>query len=327
STDYVFDGSGSAPYREDDPIAPQGTYGRTKAQGETRLLAAAPDGVIIRTAWLYGKHGPNFVYTMLRLMGVKDRIGVVADQIGSPTWARDLAETIATIIGAGASASAGADVPPAGIYHFTNAGETSWHQFALEIHRLGRELGILERDCQIDALRTDQYPTKTKRPAYSVLSKEKIAATFGIQVPDWKDSLRGFFTDAFAFSDDQRNLSGLAAYDLTTAKAMLEARRYLYVLYTCQQAVEKNLKTLLCVRGKSAHHHNLGRLAAECEFPASADESQFMDKLTAFYIKGRYQMDVRDLGEDSQRTLSENTYERSVSLCEKIRKHPIFSIW
>ena len=188
STDYVFDGSGSAPYREDDPVAPLGTYGLTKAQGEARLRAAALGAIIIRTAWLYGKHGPNFVYTMLRLMRSKDSIGVVADQMGSPTWARDLAETIATILRSRA--------PHPGIYHFTDSGEISWHQFALEIHRLGRELGILERDCRIDALRTDQYPTKTKRPAYSVLSKEKIASAFGIRVPDWKESLRGFFDDA-----------------------------------------------------------------------------------------------------------------------------------
>jgi dTDP-4-dehydrorhamnose reductase len=187
STDYVFDGTATAPYRESDPVAPLGTYGRTKAEGEASLLAVAPGAVIIRTAWLYGAQGPNFVYTMLRLMRAKERIGVVADQRGSPTWAHDLAAALATILGA-------SETKP-GIYHFTNEGETNWHEFALEIHRLGREYGILERDCAIDALTTDQYPTKTKRPAYSILSKAKIAATFGIRPPEWRESLAHFFED------------------------------------------------------------------------------------------------------------------------------------
>jgi dTDP-4-dehydrorhamnose reductase len=187
STDYVFDGSGARPYREDDPVAPTGVYGRTKAAGEARVRAACPEHIILRTAWLYGEHGPNFVYTMLRLMRAKERIGVVADQRGSPTWAADLAAAIIKIVAAPA--------PRFGSYHFTDGGETSWHEFALEIYRLGRSTGILGRHCAIDALSTEQYPTKVKRPAYSVLSKDAVVAAFGVEVPDWRASLERYIVE------------------------------------------------------------------------------------------------------------------------------------
>jgi len=183
STDYVFSGDGSRPYLESDPTDPTGAYGRTKAAGEKVVLAEAPGAVIVRTAWLYGRHGPNFVSTMLRLMASKDEIGVVADQKGTPTWAYDLSQVLATIV-------SWPDFS-AGIYHFTNAGETTWHGFALEIQRLGTDLGLLKGVCRIKALSTAEYPTKTKRPAYSVLSKDKVLAA-GIAVPEWKASLRAY---------------------------------------------------------------------------------------------------------------------------------------
>jgi dTDP-4-dehydrorhamnose reductase len=181
STDYVFDGKATRPYREDDPIAPANAYGRTKAEGEARARAACPELVILRTAWLYGANGPNFVHTMLRLMRSRDRVGVVADQRGSPTWAADLAAAIVRIVSAAS--------PRFGNYHFTDSGETTWHEFALEIKRLGLMAGILERDCAVDALTTDQYPTKARRPAYSVLSKEALVRDYGVEAPDWRASL------------------------------------------------------------------------------------------------------------------------------------------
>jgi dTDP-4-dehydrorhamnose reductase len=190
STDYVFDGSGSRPYLEEDPVAPIGVYGRTKAEGEARVRAACPEHVIVRTAWLYGKHGPNFVHTMLKSMREKERIGVVADQFGTPTYAADLAEAIAAIL----CASRGVY----GTFHFTDLGETSWYEFALAIRRLGRERGILERDCEIDPLTTAQYPTRVKRPAYSVLSKMKIVAAYGLSIPTWERSLSVFLKDIAA---------------------------------------------------------------------------------------------------------------------------------
>lgn len=189
STDYVFGGAGNRPYREDDPLAPNSVYGRTKAEGEKRLAAAQPESVIIRTAWLYGKHGNNFVYTMLRLMKEKEKIGVVADQKGTPTWAFDLSRAIVAVL---RSAE-----PRYGVYHFTNEGETNWHEFALEIQRLGLEYGLLSRPCEVAALTTEQYPSKAHRPAYSVLSKEKIKKSFGIDVPEWRASLKKFFEDTY----------------------------------------------------------------------------------------------------------------------------------
>jgi len=184
STDYVFDGSGSRPYREEDPLSPLGAYGRTKAEGEELLRAACPSSVILRTAWLYGRHGPNFVRTMLRLMGERERVGVVADQRGSPTWAADLALAALAVLSAPA--------PRFGTYHFTDAGEATWHEFALEIERLGRACGILARPCEVAPLTSAEYPAKTRRPAYSVLAKEKIRRDYGVEIPDWRASLARF---------------------------------------------------------------------------------------------------------------------------------------
>lgn len=180
STDYVFPGDSSRPYLESDLVQPTGAYGRTKAAGECAVQEISPDAVIVRTAWLYGKHGPNFVASMLRLMAERESLGVVADQRGTPTWARDLSEAICMIV----------KTPgfPAGIYHYTDAGETTWFDFAAEIQRLGIESGLLKCPCKVKPLRTTEYPTKARRPSYSVLSKDKISA-LGIAVPVWQHSL------------------------------------------------------------------------------------------------------------------------------------------
>jgi dTDP-4-dehydrorhamnose reductase len=187
STDYVFDGKAVTPYHEDDPVNPTGIYGRTKAEGEKALLAACPEAVVLRTAWLYGEDGNNFVYTMLRLMRRKDEIGVVADQRGSPTWAQDLARTIVAMLKDRSGKS--------GIYHFTDAGDISWYDFAVTIHEKGRKLGILEKDCRVVPLATGQYPTRARRPTYSVLSKEKIQRDFKVTVPAWDESLGRFMDE------------------------------------------------------------------------------------------------------------------------------------
>jgi dTDP-4-dehydrorhamnose reductase len=187
STDYVFHGTATRPYLEDDEVGPTGVYGRTKAEGEKALLENCPRSVIVRTAWLYGKHGPNFVTTMLRLMGEKEEIGVVGDQQGTPTWARDLSRALLTIVTS--------PRPRYGIYHFTNEGVTTWHEFATEIQRLAMERGILKRACRIKKLTTAEYPTKARRPAYSVLSKKKIAAEYKLVIPEWKTSLASYITE------------------------------------------------------------------------------------------------------------------------------------
>ena len=175
STDYVFDGEASEPYNEDSPVNPFSVYGLSKLHGEKEALQADKEVIIIRTAWVYSTYGNNFVKTMLRLMKTKPEIGVVADQYGSPTYARDLAVAIMQII------SDGKWVP--GIYHFTNDGVINWFDFASEIRKLS---GL---SCVIHPITTEQYPTPAKRPKYSVLDKTKIQRTFGIKLKNWKESL------------------------------------------------------------------------------------------------------------------------------------------
>jgi len=176
STDYVFQGNSSTPLKEDEPTDPINVYGLTKEKGEQAIIRSGADAVIIRTAWVYSSYGANFVKTMIRLMDERDSISVIADQIGSPTYARDLATAILHIIHSNKWAK--------GIYHFSNEGEISWYDFAVAIRE------IQELDCQINAITTDQYPTPAKRPKYSLLDKSKIKQQFGIEVPFWKDSLK-----------------------------------------------------------------------------------------------------------------------------------------
>ncbi|MBQ7967038.1 MAG: dTDP-4-dehydrorhamnose reductase [Bacteroidaceae bacterium] len=176
STDYVFNGEHYVPYKEDEPTCPNSVYGATKLAGEQAILSIHPEAVVIRTAWLYSTFGNNFVKTMLRLGSEREELGVVFDQIGTPTYARDLARAIQHIMVKGI-------VP--GIYHYSNEGVCSWYDFTKMIFALG---GITT--CQLKPLHTDEYPTPAARPHYSVLDKTKIKQTYGIDVPYWVDSLR-----------------------------------------------------------------------------------------------------------------------------------------
>ncbi len=176
STDYVFNGEHHVPYREDDATCPNSVYGTTKLAGEEDIRTIHPEAVIIRTAWLYSSFGNNFVKTMLRLGKEREELGVVFDQIGTPTYARDLARTIQHIVGS--------DIVP-GIYHYSNEGVCSWYDFTKAIFDLA---GITT--CCLKPLRTDEYPTPAARPHYSVLDKTKIKQTYGVKVPHWMDSLR-----------------------------------------------------------------------------------------------------------------------------------------
>lgn len=176
STDYVFDGTSSQPLKEDDSVSPVNFYGETKLRGEQEAIKENEASIIIRTAWVYSSYGKNFVKTMLRLMREKESINVVADQWGSPTYAADLAEAILQIIESGKWQP--------GIYHFSNEGVINWAEFAEEI---GRQMAS---SCKVTFITTDQYPTPAKRPAYSVLDKSKISATFGIAPKPWKESLQ-----------------------------------------------------------------------------------------------------------------------------------------
>jgi len=186
STDYVFNGKGNRPYTEDDTTDPIGVYGLTKRDGELAVFQQNPNSYIIRTAWLYGKYGNNFVHTMLKLMNERDQVKVVDDQKGSPTWAYDLAETIIAFIRSKDAAI------PYGIYHFTNEGNIAWFDFARKIYEQGRAIGILTKDCKINPCISTEFPAKVTRPAYSVLDKSKIKAALGVNIPAWDKSLRKF---------------------------------------------------------------------------------------------------------------------------------------
>lgn len=176
STDYVFDGTNHRPYTEDDLTNPQGVYGRTKLAGEEGVIRSCVGAMVIRTAWLYSSFGNNFVKTMLRLGKEREVLGVVADQTGTPTYARDLAMAIIEILRQGI-------IP--GVYHYSNEGTTSWYDFTKAIHRIA---GI--NTCCVKPIHTEDYPTPAKRPHYSVLDKTKIKSTFNISIPWWEDSLK-----------------------------------------------------------------------------------------------------------------------------------------
>ena len=175
STDYVFDGTNHTPYVEDDDTCPNSVYGKTKLVGELNVQKLCERSVIIRTAWLYSSFGNNFVKTMIRLGKEKAELGVIFDQIGTPTYAHDLAVAIFAVIEKG--------VQP-GIYHFSNEGVISWYDFTKAIHRIA---GITT--CHVKPLHTAEYPTPAARPHYSVLDKTKIKQTYGIEVPYWEESL------------------------------------------------------------------------------------------------------------------------------------------
>jgi dTDP-4-dehydrorhamnose reductase len=182
STDFVFDGSCSTPYKADAETHPVSVYGRTKRDGEQAVLEEMPDGaVIIRTSWLYSKTGVNFVKTMLRLMRERDALNVVADQRGTPTWANSLAEAVW-----GFALHADAD----GIYHWTDSGDATWHDFATAIRDEAISLGLLERRVPIHPIDTSEYPTPARRPPYSVLDCSAARALLGLEPPHWRVNLR-----------------------------------------------------------------------------------------------------------------------------------------
>ena len=184
STDYVFDGRKEGAYLETDTPNPSGIYGRSKLQGELYIRDNIDSHVILRTAWLYGPNGSNFVRTMLRLFQERDEVRVVADQWGSPTLAGDLADAILQIITR--------DTLQYGTFHFTNEGRTSWFEFASLILKLAGKHHLLDREVRLLPIKTEQYPTKALRPANSYLSKEKIKTVFGIPVRSWQEALESF---------------------------------------------------------------------------------------------------------------------------------------
>lgn len=181
STDYVFDGTNSHPYKESDPVSPIGNYGKTKRAGEIILINSKIDAIVIRTSWLYSSFGSNFVKTMIDLGKDKNSINVVSDQIGTPTYARDLANTCLNIL----QISGSEKISKKGkIYHYSNKGFASWYDFAVLI------MDLAKLNCKVNPILTKDYSTLAKRPHYSVLNKRKIITDFNIDIPNWKESLQ-----------------------------------------------------------------------------------------------------------------------------------------
>ncbi len=181
STDYVFDGTSCVPYTEDMPATGLSVYGKTKREGELKIQEILPDAVIIRTAWLYSEFGNNFVKTMIKLGKEREALNVVFDQVGTPTYALDLAKAMIT---AAKKMFSDGNIY-GGIYHFTNEGVCSWYDFTLKIHELS---GITT--CKVSPIESKDYPAKAPRPSFSVLNKAKIKKTFGIEIPHWEQSLK-----------------------------------------------------------------------------------------------------------------------------------------
>lgn len=184
STDYVFDGTSADPLSENAVTNPVSVYGKSKLAGEEKIRKICPKYYIIRTAWLYGQFGSNFVYTMIKLMNKLDNLKVVNDQYGSPTWTKDISGFIKKIIKSDSSLY--------GTYHFSDEGECTWFDFAGEIYRLGKGNGIITNKCNLIPCASSEYPTAAKRPAYSLLSKGKVKKSFSCNVPKWQDSINLF---------------------------------------------------------------------------------------------------------------------------------------
>ena len=188
STDYVFDGTHDTPYKEEEPRKPLGVYGRSKAAGEEEIERLCTRYLIVRTAWLYGQAGKNFVATMLRLLSEREEVRVINDQRGSPTYAKDFAEALIHLIAHSTEKSHG-------IYHYSNEDETTWYLFTEEIRKRALALGLLQKAGNVIPIRSDEYPSKVKRPSYSVLSKEKIKTTFGLSIRPWQEGLQAYLEE------------------------------------------------------------------------------------------------------------------------------------
>ncbi len=199
STDYVFDGNNTTPYREDTPPNPQSVYGKTKLAGELAIQSAGCRHLILRTSWVYGIHGGNFIKTVLRLAKERDELRIVADQFGAPTWARLLADATLQILGNPQIITR--DTHLSGIYHLTAGGHTNWHQYAEEILRLARQhdTQLRNKTINIHPISTEEYPLPAKRPKNSILSTEKIRQTFGLSLPEWQDDLATCLNQNFPY--------------------------------------------------------------------------------------------------------------------------------
>ena len=193
STDFVFDGEATQPYQPDSATAPVSEYGRGKLAGEVAVKSVLPEALIVRTSWVYSRFGSNFVKTMLRLMSEREELGVVCDQLGTPTWARGLARALW---------AAAARPQLRGTYHWSDAGVCSWHDFACAIYQEGRAAGLLNNDVTVKPIPASSYPTPAHRPAYSVLDKASSWRDFEIEGVPWRDQLRSMLLDMKEHSNE-----------------------------------------------------------------------------------------------------------------------------
>jgi dTDP-4-dehydrorhamnose reductase len=214
STDYVFDGRKNTPYTEQDETNPLSVYGQSKLEGEEGIQKTCSSHIILRTAWVYGTYGKsNFVKTMLRLFSERPEVRVVADQVGTPTWAGDIAESVATLVqkfslDSGGEATSSTSTmtsgrtcsSPTGIYHFTNSGVASWYDFAVAIAEEAKQLGFPVKVQRIVPITTPEYPTPAKRPAYSVLSTQKVSASLGTYPSHWRHGLRQMLGEFYSYT-------------------------------------------------------------------------------------------------------------------------------
>ena len=312
STDYVFDGTSRIPLTEDAPVSPVSVYGESKLSGENAIREIHKKHFIIRTAWLYGQYGPNFVYAMIKLMNARESIKVVDDQHGSPTWAKDLAGLMFTIISA--------ESETYGTYHFSGEGECTWYGFARSIYEFGKEKNLITSDCTIEPCSSSEFPTPAKRPEYSLLSKEKVKKTFGFPVPDWEDSFAEFMNNLLGPTERILNWVEHADYDLDTARAMHKSGRYLYVVITCQQNLEKNFKALLEFRGmKIPRIHDLVRLNSILGVKKAEDEVQLFKDLSYYYIASRYSERISTLSAEISRDRSKYIIEKTEEVSQWLK--------
>ena len=191
STDFIFDGTKTTPYSEHDKANPLGVYGQSKLAGELAVLDALPGATVLRTAWVYGIHGNNFVKTMLRVAAAGKPLHVVNDQVGSPTWTTDIAAAILALVGKGET----------GVFNYTSAGETSWHGFATAILEQAAALGFEIKTELVEPIPTSEYPTPAARPAYSVLDTDKIKNCLDLSIPQWRDSLKNMLKELQTCAD------------------------------------------------------------------------------------------------------------------------------
>ena len=304
STDYVFDGTSDIPLSEDEHTNPVSVYGLSKLAGEEKIRKICTKYYIIRTSWLYGQFGSNFVYTMIKLMNKLNSLKVVNDQIGSPTWTGDITELIQTMIKSDSKAY--------GTCHFSGEGECSWFEFAGEIYNLGRERGLITSGCTLVPCKSEEFPTQAKRPAYSLLSKEKVKNTFSFNVSGWQDSINNFMQVLTDLNSRVSNWIEHADYDLDTAKAMHNSGRYLYVLITCQQNLEKLLKSIYEFRClKVPRIHDLTRLVWNLNLEYNQEYVQLFKDLSYYYIASRYSERIRDLSSDITISRSEDIIKKT----------------